>query len=107
MKTNVYLGLAIRIIVVFAIGLFATYLPEHLREFFGDTLHTCKMSGGSYNRCLTHSEFDSTYDWGARHYWYHLMMMSLFALSVVNAVMGARELIKSNYDLETPDEKQN
>ena len=106
MKTNVYLGLAIRIIAVFTIGLLATYIPEHLREFFGDKLHDCG-AGICKNYCDNRNGTDKAWDWGARHYWYFLMMLSLFCLSVVNAVMGAIELIKSNYDLETPDEKQN
>lgn len=46
MKTKVFLAIGIRIVILFAVGMAATFIPEQLRDFFGDTLHvhndTCK-----------------------------------------------------------------
>ena len=39
MKTNVYIGVAIRIIVLFVVAMLATFLPEYLEGFFGDYAH--------------------------------------------------------------------
>ena len=82
MKTNVFLGLGIRIIVLFGMGFFMTYVNDEMTEFFGDTYN-------SFGHVI----------WSPRHMWYFWGMFSLFILSAVNAVMSAIELVNKNYKL--------
>jgi len=86
MKTNVYIGIGLRIIVLCAVGMLATFLPDPLREFFGDIQN-------DYNSDI----IDRGYNWGTRHYWYFWMMFFLFILSVINVVMGILALVAKNY----------
>lgn len=85
MKTQVYFGIVLGIIILFAVGMAGTYIPDHLRGFFGD-----QPSDREYG-------FDASYSWGIRHYWYFWMMIFLFLLSVVNVVVSIINLIKKHY----------
>ena len=87
MKNEVYFGIAIRIIVIFLIGMLWTFVPDQLRDFFGDTLCIDKKCYG----------LDSLWNWGARHYWYWWMMFLLFMLSVFSAIMQIVSLIEKHY----------
>ncbi len=84
MKTNVYLGIGIRIIVLFSVGMFWSYIPEHLTEFFGDKTVTTLYGKRTV--------------WGTRHYWYFVMMVLLFSLSLLNVVVQCVKLVRNNYD---------
>ena len=95
MKTKVYLGIAIRIIALFMVGMLATYIPDELRGFFGDTLHDCSNHG---KWCT--EEFDVKWNWGSRHYWYAYMMVFLFLLSIVNVVVSVVNLLVKEYPNE-------
>ena len=87
MKNEVYFGIAIRIIVIFLIGMLWTFVPDQLRDFFGDKLSTERNGFG----------FDRDYKWGSRHYWYWWMMFLLFMLSVFSAIMQIVSLIEKHY----------
>lgn len=82
MKTNVFLGLGIRIIILFGMGFFMTYANEEMTVFFKDT----------------HDRFGHVL-WSARHMWYFWGMFCLFILSAVNAVISAINLVNKNYKL--------
>lgn len=84
MKKQVYIGIAARIIVFFVVGMLATYIPDHLRGFFGDT----RPGNGA---------IDPEWTWGIRHYWYFWMMFTLFILSVVDLVVSIIALINKHY----------
>jgi isoprenylcysteine carboxyl methyltransferase (ICMT) family protein YpbQ len=87
MKTNVYLGIGIRIIVLFSLGMFWTYIPEQLTDFFGD------------KEVLNPQGLPTGYiEYGLRHYWYNVMMGLLFVLSLFNVVVQCINIIKKNYD---------
>ena len=93
MKTQVYFGIAIRIILLFSVAMIGTYLPEILRDFFGDTPcvpdangRGCRNGFGVYD-----------YDWGVRHYWYWWGMFLLFILSLVNCVLSIIGLLDKHY----------
>ena len=92
MKTNVFLHIAIRIIILFTIGMFMTFVPELLRDFFGDTPHVC-------TRKFCNEQFDIDWNWGKRHYWYNTMMMLLFMLGLVNVVVSIIKILNKNYKL--------
>ena len=91
MKNEVFFAIALRIIILFALGMAATYIPEHLRDFFGDS--PCK-------KCDDFSIMDEGYDWGVRHYWYAWMTFFLFILSCTNIVMQIDIIYKKHYQEE-------
>ena len=100
MKTNVYLGIAFRIILLFTVASLATYLPEQLRDYFGDVPFKSYVEGtrGVYEYRVTgDGEIDENWVWGARHYWYFWMMILLFILSVLNVIIGIGKLINKHY----------
>lgn len=86
MKTNVFLGIAIRIIILFGVTILATFLPEYLNNhypaFLGDYIDDRE------DKC-----------WGLRHWWWFIMMVILFALSLLNVVLSIYTLVKKNYNL--------
>jgi len=89
MKYQVYFGIAIRIVILFGVGMLWTFISPQLREFLGDTYCGQQNCSGS--------SFDSYWIWGARHYWYFWMMFLLFLLSTVNVVMGIINLFEKHY----------
>lgn len=89
MKHPVYFGIAARVVLLFAVGMLLTYIPEHLRDFFGDT----PCTKNCYN-------VDADWDWGARHYWYFWMNVVLFFLSFINLIISAASLVKKHYDIK-------
>lgn len=88
MKTKVYLAIAVRLIILFGVGMMVTFITPHMREFFGDVPNVSKKDFG----------VDSAWDWGARHYWYFWLMVFLFILSLINFVMSVINIIEKNYD---------
>lgn len=86
MNTKVFLGLAIRIIIVFAVAILMTFAPDELRGFFGDVK--------GYDRGAM---VDEDWVWGVRHYWYLWMCILLFILSAVNAIVGGIKLVNKYY----------
>jgi len=92
MKSQLYFNIAIRIIILFIIMMFATYLPEHLREFFGDSLKSENDCSKIYIDII-----DKRYNWGTRHYLYFYMMILLCVLSIINFIISTFRLIKKYY----------
>lgn len=84
MKTNVYLGIAIRIVILFAIAIFGTFFQEWINKANPDFFNDIK---GNYG-----------VEWGIRHIWYNIGLGLLFTLSLINVVVGSVKLIKNNYD---------
>ena len=93
MNTKVFLGLAIRIIIVFGVAMLMTFAPTELRDFFGDTLHD-HSTHGTYHQ---NDFLDDGWEWGARHYWYWWMCFLLFVLSAINALIGGYDLVIKKY----------
>jgi len=89
MKWPLYFGIALRIIILFAVGMFGTYIPDYLRGFFGD-VYTGDTSSYLFKT-------DTEWDWGARHYWYFWMMFVLFILSIANLIVSIVRLIRKYY----------
>lgn len=99
MKTKVYLGIAIRLIVLFGAAMAITFVTPLMHEFFGDTLHEhTKHCLETYSGCVNSNEPDPLWDWGSRHYWYWWLMLLLFILSLANFVISIINVIKKNYD---------
>lgn len=99
MKFEVYFAITIRIVILFVVGMLFTFVPDYLREFFGDvdcTGKTYELFGKTYQGCR--SEFvNDGYDWGARHYWYTFMMLCLFLLSIINVIVAINKILKKHY----------
>lgn len=96
MKTKVYIGIAVRIILLFSVGMLASLATPLMRDFFGDTLHVHTIScAKQFDGCV--EEYDVLYDWGSRHYWYFWMMVVLFILSIINFVVSVINIIDKNY----------
>lgn len=88
MKTIVYLHIAIRIIVLVAIGMMLTYIPEHLRTFFGDT---------TPSKNTLFIGMDPSWDWGIRHYWYWWGIFLLFILTLINFIWSVANICNKHY----------
>lgn len=93
MKIPVYLGIAIRIILLVGFGMLFTFITPELRIFFGDRLATLQEINSN------HADFqiDILYVWGARHYWYFWGVFLLFILSLINFIMSIVSLINKHY----------
>lgn len=85
MKTNVYLGIGIRIIILFSIAIFGT--------FFGDWINAINPDFFNDN---------PNGDYGMRHVWYSIGIGLLFILSLANVVIGSLKLIWENYPNTKP-----
>ena len=88
MKLKIFFHIAIRIVILFSMGFFMSYLSEYLRPYFGDTMQT-KDSYGDF--------INDGYDWGARHYWYFWCMFCLFILSLIDIFISIFNLIDREY----------
>lgn len=72
--------------------MFATFIPDYLRDFFGDVY--------SPDRILFTS-IDEHWEWGVRHYWYFCMMVILFLLALVNVGLSIYKLLNKNYNFSS------
>jgi hypothetical protein len=72
---------------LFILGMAATFIPEHLREFFGDVNIQQKTEFG----------MDQNWVWGARHYWFYWMTVALFLLSLVDVIVGITNKVLTYY----------
>lgn len=90
MKPQVFFGIVIRIIVLCVFGMLCTFIPDHLRVFFGDTAN---ISG----KCNSEFKIDCNWIWGARHYWYAWMMVLLFITSLLNIIIGVVDIVDKHY----------
>jgi hypothetical protein len=87
MRTKIFIMIALRIILITAIGMAMTFAPEYLRGFFGDKIAKCE----------SHSLIDDYWEWGARHYWYYWCCFSLVVLSIINSIASiANEINKTD-----------
>jgi hypothetical protein len=94
MNTKQFIKIAFRIIIVFVSAMLFTFIPEHLREFFGDVPHDCALD----STCIRHEQhwnhgIDTFYEWGTRHYWFYWMAIVLFILSLAFNVIRIMEII--------------
>ena len=80
MNTKLYFAIALRIVFLFTLTIFATFIPEYFRDFFGDTVHVCQK------QYCSHGTVDMKHDWGVRHYWFFVMLFFLFLLSLIDTV---------------------
>ncbi len=88
MKFPVYINIAIRIVILAVLGMILTYIPDHLRPFFGDT-PAAKVN--------IFSSIDNNWDWGIRHYWYFWAVIALFILSAINFIMSIKTIVDKYY----------
>lgn len=87
MKRKVFYTIAIRILILGIIGSLMSFIPEHLRGYFGDVQLPQPKSFG----------IDSGWDWGVRHYWYFWTMTILFILTIVDLFVTAISVITKEY----------
>lgn len=86
MKTQLYLHIVGRLLLLGAIGIIGSYLPDVLRDFFGD------------QRLATeHPVIDPGWVWGSRHYWYFWTMFLVFITSLINCVVSIVSQVKKYY----------
>jgi hypothetical protein len=90
MKLKVFFTIAIRLIVLFIVGILGTYLPEILNninpKILGDFIKTTY-----YNYPI--------YSYGTRHYWLNTLMFFLFLLSCISFIMSIIKIIKKEYNI--------
>ena len=88
MKTKLFIEIALRIIVLFISVMLITFVTPTLHTFFGDI----PQNASNYPH-----EIDSAWNWGQRHYWYFIMMILLFLLSLINTIVWIVKSINSYY----------
>jgi len=93
MKKQLLLFILFRIIILFTIPMLFTFIPEHIRWFFGDVPYSDGLRHGS-------DFMEDGYDWGSRHYWYAWMCFFLFLTSIVDTVISIIKMIEKYYDTE-------
>jgi len=89
MKHQLFFGIAFRVILLFVLAMLGTYIPENLRDFFGDVKYTTQP--------MWPGAVDKFWFWGSRHYWYFWMMVTLFLLSLINLILSVIHLINKYY----------
>lgn len=94
MKTKAFLGIAWRIVLLFTIAMLFTFIPEQLRDFFGDT--PVIKADGWYSRSFVEDDWN----WGVRHYWYFWMMFFLFILSLISLIVAIANILRKNYNIK-------
>lgn len=107
MKNKVFYGIMIRIIILFTIGMVGTFVSDSIQDtgFFGDKIHVCSQqdcysnySGESSHLCANRNDpVDKAHDWGARHYWYFWMCITLFLLAFANIIISIINVVNKNY----------
>ena len=89
---NPFLKISLNIVAVFAILMLASFLPDYLRDFFGDEY----CSGWIVNPNTKEMEMfwhygsehkTPTYHWGYRHWLWSAMGLFLFVFQVVRVAM--------------------
>jgi hypothetical protein len=70
MNKRLYFLILFKLFVLFGVATAATYVPDHLRDFFGDTL----LRSGEW-------------DWGKRHYIYAIFSGAAFILTIVDSIV--------------------
>jgi len=87
MKKNVYFLLALRIIILFAIAMVFTVVPEYLNKL------NPKILGDYVGKYYTEPS------WGIRHILLNIMGVLLFILSAFDAVIFGYNIVKNNYNI--------
>lgn len=90
MKQNIFLKIALRVILLFTLAIAATYIPEYIAKhhpaFFGDITTTRLDVFGQ-----------PTYhyvEWGPRHYWFEILGWVMFILGACNVALYIGKFIK-------------
>lgn len=82
--------LAVWITLLFIVGMSMTFFNDWLQQtgFFADTVFVPYKNqyGILVDTC---GEVDQTHVWGARHYWYNILCIILFVLSIVRIILFA------------------
>lgn len=101
MKTN--LNISARIILLFTVAIFSTFIGDKCHNFLGDT----KCEGGKYERkvinhevyhdkigCDVGGEHAPTWHWGYRHWIYVAMCFVLFIFQCINLFLYIESIYK-------------
>ncbi len=78
---NEWTGLSVRVVSIFAVAMILSFLPNHLREFFGDIKYA---TPNKFNA------IDTEYEWGVRHILYQIMCIILFAIQCIRICVWCR-----------------
>lgn len=84
MNTKLFLFIALRIFFLTNLLLLIAYLPNQLRDFFGDT----KASDYAFGF------FDNEWNWGFLHYIYFMNTSILFILLFINILSNIEKEVK-------------
>ncbi len=79
--------LSLKILILFGVTMLLTFLPDHLRDFFGDKLYIIPEGTDKYDMPNRHDFLDIDWDWGWRHHIYFLMCLLLFTVQAVKIIV--------------------
>ena len=77
---NLWYALSLRIILLFVTAMLVSFVPDYLRNFFGDVKY---LETEIYH----HSLIDDQYEWGFRHSLYFFMCCCLFIVQAIRLGM--------------------
>lgn len=89
MKHNVYFGIALRIIMLFSVGMIMSFITPHLHGPLGDTPQ----------QYCSRDLFDEEWNWSAAHYWFYWMCFFIFILSIINCIVWIIKIVNDNYKI--------
>lgn len=97
MKTNVFLIIFIKIIIVFTLFILGTLVLENCKDFFGDyeEIHNHSIT------CDEHCSILIDIKIGARHVWFSIGSVLIILLGFINLIVGIITVIQKNYDTST------
>ena len=97
MNTKLYLYIAFRILILCIVSMAISFVPEQLRDFFGDTPFEPRYSNYLGETITKTGALDKHWNWGSRHYMYWWTMFLLFILSLIDSIISIRRLAIKYY----------
>lgn len=92
MKNSIFMILSLRVVLLFIVAIFSTFIGDSLSTFLGDW--NCDILG------TCHSGYEKEYithvHWGYRHWLYFTMCIILFIIQVVSIVDFYEKYKKQN-----------
>jgi len=97
MKINKSQKISLKVILLFTIAIFSTFVGDYLHSFLGDwkCLGSGILNDSIYNPIYKYCNYaecgfhDPTWHWGYRHWLYLVMCITLFIIQIIDIISFA------------------